>query len=619
MGTRGVGAYPTLINQNKIQNKNQKIQKKFQKIKLKKIKNKKFFKKLLSYFVTYYILITFAEIIKNMTWNNLNIADKSRIIKLAVESGLTNLDTIQQVYNKKFATGGSTDPTDPPEGSNSEDLTTNYLPIVSNLSAYHNNEPLQLYRNPRIPTGIYSNDSNVPTSLYPNLSDDIQPGDWAQIDNLPTANITAKRPQQRYTEGLSSSAQIPNIDALQLYKDTQKFLNDNPSFWRNTSSFDVLNTVTGGALNWTIPSQMFGNLVNLGDAAINNGSYDEFTQGFVNGNRGIGELAESLSDKHPYWTLGLNLLGDTFAFNPRLRRLPYTVGKNSIRFKFPKVDEFIVKSNNPLARTFRTVDDLVYRPSETFKNMRNGTYQLTNRGIRRSLNSLEQDYFDKSRWFGNVGFENMDSRAQLMVFRRPRNVDYQAYHSGTNLYVPGNKYVGSNIPYEDIENIMVHEIGHNVQKNFPDELQYNTRINTGKYSLPINYTYPSGKRYGIYDKYNSVIKPLAHYFKKNAESTKRRDYWYASANELDSEIYRAQYRAGLSPTEMLDENQLKPIIDKFGFVKEDIKSLKEVVNNIINNRQSNTRISHYDTHPIYDRVRSEDYNYFPGEIRNGFK
>lgn len=251
-----------------------------------------------------------------MTWNNLNIADKSRIIKLAVASGLTNLDTIQQVYNKKFATGGSTDPTDPPEGSNSEDLTTNYLPIVSNIPVYHNNEQLQTYRNPRIPTGIYSNDSNVTTSLSPNLSDDIQPGDWAQIDNLPTATITTKRPQQRYTEGLSSNAQIPNIDALQLYKDTQKFLNDNPSFWRNTSSFDVLNTVTGGALNWTIPSQMFGNLVNLGDAAINNGSYDEFAQGFVNGNRGIGELAESLSDAHPYWTLGLNLLGDTFAFNP---------------------------------------------------------------------------------------------------------------------------------------------------------------------------------------------------------------------------------------------------------------------------------------------------------------
>lgn len=40
-------------------------------------------------------------------WNKLSIKDKARVMKLAVESGLTNLDKIKEAYNK-FAEGGET-------------------------------------------------------------------------------------------------------------------------------------------------------------------------------------------------------------------------------------------------------------------------------------------------------------------------------------------------------------------------------------------------------------------------------------------------------------------------------------------------------------------------------
>lgn len=40
-----------------------------------------------------------------MAWNDLELPDKARMIKLAVDSGITDLRTIQEVYNK-FAEGG---------------------------------------------------------------------------------------------------------------------------------------------------------------------------------------------------------------------------------------------------------------------------------------------------------------------------------------------------------------------------------------------------------------------------------------------------------------------------------------------------------------------------------
>jgi len=44
-------------------------------------------------------------------WNDLTLSDKRRMIALAVKSGITDLDTIHEVYNK-FASGGSVDKVD---------------------------------------------------------------------------------------------------------------------------------------------------------------------------------------------------------------------------------------------------------------------------------------------------------------------------------------------------------------------------------------------------------------------------------------------------------------------------------------------------------------------------
>lgn len=45
-----------------------------------------------------------------MSWNNLSMKDKASYIRMGVENGITDLDTIREVYNK-FAEGGSKDNT----------------------------------------------------------------------------------------------------------------------------------------------------------------------------------------------------------------------------------------------------------------------------------------------------------------------------------------------------------------------------------------------------------------------------------------------------------------------------------------------------------------------------
>lgn len=49
-----------------------------------------------------------------MSWNNLSMKDKASYIRMGVENGITDLDTIREVYNK-FAEGGSLNVNDNPE------------------------------------------------------------------------------------------------------------------------------------------------------------------------------------------------------------------------------------------------------------------------------------------------------------------------------------------------------------------------------------------------------------------------------------------------------------------------------------------------------------------------
>ena len=41
-----------------------------------------------------------------MSWNNLSMADRAAYIKLGVENGITDLNTIRNAYNE-FAKGGA--------------------------------------------------------------------------------------------------------------------------------------------------------------------------------------------------------------------------------------------------------------------------------------------------------------------------------------------------------------------------------------------------------------------------------------------------------------------------------------------------------------------------------
>lgn len=49
-----------------------------------------------------------------MNWNNLSMKDRASYIRMGVESGITDLGTIREAYNK-FAEGGNLNVNDNPE------------------------------------------------------------------------------------------------------------------------------------------------------------------------------------------------------------------------------------------------------------------------------------------------------------------------------------------------------------------------------------------------------------------------------------------------------------------------------------------------------------------------
>lgn len=52
-----------------------------------------------------------------MSWNDLSMKDKASYIRMGVENGITDLDTIREVYNK-FAEGGNLNVNDNPKKKN---------------------------------------------------------------------------------------------------------------------------------------------------------------------------------------------------------------------------------------------------------------------------------------------------------------------------------------------------------------------------------------------------------------------------------------------------------------------------------------------------------------------
>lgn len=115
------------------------------------------------------------------------------------------------------------------------------------------------------------------------------------------------------------------------------------------SDMETMNAVTGGALNWTMPSQLIGATGRL----INDGDFGQFGRNLILGNSGI--VTDNFHKEHPYWSLGANVLFDTATLGLA------SVGKTGIKKGIDKItlkDNIYANnrlySNNPYVNLYAT-------------------------------------------------------------------------------------------------------------------------------------------------------------------------------------------------------------------------------------------------------------------------
>lgn len=201
-------------------------------------------------------------------WKDLSMKDKASYIRMGVENGITDLDTIREVYNK-FAIGGpvkksnyyyaDSDTTDP----NFTDLT----PIGEGV-----------YKN-KFGKVVYDTTKVTPPEKDKSIN-----------DNLQTA----------YAKGIPSGTMA--------------------------SDMETMNAVTGGVLNWTMPSQVVGATARL----INDGDFGQFGRNLILGNSGI--VTDNFAQEHPYWSLAANVLFDGVAFGtPKTIKTTYNLRPSNLR------------------------------------------------------------------------------------------------------------------------------------------------------------------------------------------------------------------------------------------------------------------------------------------------
>ena len=198
-----------------------------------------------------------------MSWNKLSMRDRAAYIKLGINNGITDLNTIREIYNK-FEEGGTIDKGD------SKD-TIKYEPdiTVSDADSFIGTRLIE--KSP----GVY----------YDTISGKI----LRDYTKMPTAVVTAYRDrsingnlQRAYAKGIPSGTMKPDMDTF--------------------------NAVTGGVFNLISPTQVIGATGRL----ISNGDSNKFGKNLILGNNGI--VTDNFAKEHPYWSMAINSLADGITY-----------------------------------------------------------------------------------------------------------------------------------------------------------------------------------------------------------------------------------------------------------------------------------------------------------------
>lgn len=346
------------------------------------------------------------------------------------------------------------------------------------------------------------------------------------------------------------------------------------------SDMETMNAVTGGALNWTMPSQLIGATGRL----INDRDFGQFGRNLILGNSGI--VTDNFHKEHPYWSIAANGAFDAFTgrslYNinrlnqtkPLLTSIGKGIGKTIIEVPYN-----IVTNNNVQTYGRKIVNPIInygrdiINPIETIKAIKDGRYtpfmtkqQAKNLLIKNSkrLQSRFNDAYDFNKEIeANKSFpvdineqyksniDNWDiawkeresigdindapyknSKPLLHINPLKTNVgqkfyDAYAYYTGNEVYIPSrtSKHILTDPNSFKIKHILSHEINHHIQDVIP---KYRT---IGNFDKNVGYYVVNENN----DLANKIFAPI----KKN--SLKEKTNWAGSPYEVQSDMAGLKY------------------------------------------------------------------------------
>lgn len=131
------------------------------------------------------------------------------------------------------------------------------------------------------------------------------------------------------------------------------------------SSSDIASGVTGGVLNWSSPSQVFGTVSDIYNKKPN------WSEGMILGNSGF--VSDEFMQEHPVYGSLANLAGDIAVTGPKaLSSVPkgvtslakntkkvITAGRNIGRRAMSKIDDIVEQGNNKITAAKNRFDDVI--------------------------------------------------------------------------------------------------------------------------------------------------------------------------------------------------------------------------------------------------------------------
>ena len=96
------------------------------------------------------------------------------------------------------------------------------------------------------------------------------------------------------------------------------------SAFHSEDTIPFINTLTLGGLNNLSPTQWVRRAYDAKELLSGNMNWSDYTNSWINGNNGI--VSNQFAEKHPYWSTGINLIGDGVGFGKIASNLSKTPG-----------------------------------------------------------------------------------------------------------------------------------------------------------------------------------------------------------------------------------------------------------------------------------------------------